>query len=254
MDKKLWRDVTISCTLFVLFVFVLSWWMQSYVPLQENVQRVSKSEDSKVVYLTFDDGPSENTKAVLDILDANKVKATFFVTNENAEYSDMIFEAFQRGNGIGIHTYSHDYGTIYASEEAYIKDMDAMNALIKKQIGHRVTIMRFPGGSSNTVSRNYKQGIMTSLSNMILDRGYQYYDWNASNGDGNANLSSDTLVETALREIGEQNTIMMLMHDGAGNKATVEALPAIITALKEKGYVFKTIDASTPMFHHTIAN
>lgn len=254
MNKKVWRDVSISCVLFLLFVFALSWWMQKYVPIQESTESVANIEDKKVVYLTFDDGPSLHTKEVLDILDTYKVKATFFVTGENPDYYDMIFEEFKRGNAIGIHTFSHDYGKIYASEKAYLEDMDKMNALIKKQIGHRVTVMRFPGGASNTVSRNYQSGIMTSLVKAINDRGYQYYDWNASNGDGDCYKDSSTLVETAIREIGEQTNVMLLMHDGSGNKATVEALPQIIEALQQRGYEFRIIDSSTPVFHHHIAN
>lgn len=254
MDKRVVRSVSISCGVFILLVFLASMWLRTYLPSNDSTQTMADVQDKKVIYLTFDDGPSKNTQKVLDILDKYKVKATFFVTGENPEYADMIYEAFHRGNGIGIHTFSHDYAQIYASEEAYLEDMNKMNALIKKQIGHRVNIMRFPGGASNTVSRNYRSGIMTTLSKTLMQKGYQYYDWNASNGDGDCYQDSSSLITTAIREAGEQNNVMMLMHDGSGNDATVEALPRIIETLQAKGYEFRVIDNATPVFHHHIAN
>lgn len=255
MNKRVLQHVVLSCSLFLMFVFCASLWLEKYVPIHDkNTRTVASVEDQKIMYLTFDDGPSKHTQAVLDILDRYHIKATFFVTGENPDYYDMIYETFKRGNAIGVHTFSHNYEKIYASKQAYLKDMDEMNALIKKQIGHRVNIVRFPGGSSNTVSRNYHNGIMSELSKTIVDKGYQYYDWNASNGDGNSNMDSNTLVSTAMREIGVQNIVMLLMHDGTGNEATIQALPQIIESLQAKGYEFRVIDNATPVFHHHISN
>lgn len=255
MKKTVLRDVVISSTIFLGFVFMMSWFIERYIPLNnQDTSTVAEVQNKKIVYLTFDDGPSVNTKSIVDILEKQKVKATFFVTGENPDYEDLIFEEFNKGHAIGIHSFSHDYGKIYASSDAYIEDMNKMNAIIKKQIGHRVTIMRFPGGASNTVSRNYRSGIMSELSKIILDKGYQYYDWNASNGDGDCYRSAEQLIQTAINEVNEQQEVMLLLHDGSGNKATIEALPGIIEMLKSKGYEFRTIDNSTPVFHHHIAN
>ncbi|MEG0527890.1 MAG: polysaccharide deacetylase family protein [Longicatena sp.] len=254
MRKEAFRDVVICCVIFLLFVFGASLWIQKFQPYDKQNTTTVSGEQEKVVYLTFDDGPSQNTQAILDVLDTYKVKATFFVTGENISYQDLIFQEFNKGHAIGIHTYSHNYKEIYASEEAYLKDMEKVNALIEKQIGHKVNIFRFPGGASNTISRKYCNGIMKSLSDTLLKKGYQYYDWNASNGDGNSSLDSATLISTAIKEIGELDEVMLLMHDGAGNSATVKALPAIIEHLVKKGYTFKVINYETPVFHHHIAN
>lgn len=255
MKKDTIRDVAVSCCAFLVFVFMLSLVMDHYMPQNsETTMAVSKAQDKKVVYLTFDDGPSIQTEKILNILDSNKIKATFFVTGEYAAYENMIAKEYKKGHAIGVHTYSHDYKSIYASGDAYLADMNKMNAIIKKQIGHNVHIMRFPGGSSNTVSRIYQTGIMSELSKTVETQGFQYYDWNASNGDGDCSKSSDELVSIAQSEVKEQQAVVMLLHDGAGNRATVEALPRIIEMLQQKGYEFKVIDDTTRVVHHHIAN
>ena len=110
------------------------------------------------------------------------------------------------------------------------------------------------GGTSNTVSARYCDGIMRALSEEVTRQGYAYYDWNATNGDGDTGLSADALVAQAKREIGSQEVVMLLMHDGAGNEASVEALPEILRYCQEQGYEFRVIDETTPQFHHHINN
>lgn len=255
MKKETIRDVMISCASFLFLVFLASLWAHTNLPInEEDTISVAKTVEKKTIYLTFDDGPSKHTKEILDILDTYSVKATFFVTGENPDYYDLIKEASSRGHVIGMHTFSHNYAKIYASETAYFEDLDKINALIEQQIGRKVTLLRFPGGTSNTVSRKYQGGIMSALSKDVLEKGYQYFDWNASNGDGNSYVGSSSLVNQALREVKDKHDVMMLMHDGTGNKATVEALPSILENLQKQGYEFKVIDEFTPVFHHTIAN
>jgi peptidoglycan/xylan/chitin deacetylase (PgdA/CDA1 family) len=210
--------------------------------------------DTKVVYLTFDDGPSENTQAVLDILDEYGIKAAFFVTAINPDYLDMISECYRRGHTIGMHTYSHDYAQVYASYDAYWEDLDAIAAIVEDQLGYVPCFIRFPGGSSNTVSANYCTGIMSTLAPDVLARGYQYYDWDASCGDG-AKHTADELVEATKADTSYGYTkIVFLMHDGAGKETTVEALPRIIEYFKSEGYAFAPLDRSTPAPHHGIGN
>ena len=219
-----------------------------------NTQSVMKTESDKVMYLTFDDGPSQNTEKILDILDQYKIKATFFVTAEHPAYIDMIQEVYQRGHMIGVHTYSHHYEEIYQSSEAYFKDLEKMNDIIESQIGHRVKIMRFPGGSSNTISNKYQNGIMSQLTKEALAKGYQYFDWNASNGDGNSYFDKNTLIETGKREVEGKNRVMMLMHDAGNNTATLEALPTLLSYYRDLGFEFKVIEEECEVFHHKVAN
>lgn len=207
--------------------------------------------DEKVMYLTLDDGPSYNTPAVLDILDRYHVKATFFVTNEMPEYAYLIKEAYDRGHTIGLHTYSHNYASVYASVEAYFQDLDAIGKVVCEQIGYVPCFIRFPGGSSNTISANYMPGIMTQLADEVHNRGYQYYDWNASSGDGSV-LGTEELVANATRFT--ENNLVLLSHDAAAKETTVEALPRIIEYYQSQGYVFKALDREAYAPHHGINN
>lgn len=210
--------------------------------------------EEKVVYLTFDDGPSAHTQEVLDILDSYGIKATFFVTGLNPDYLDMIGECYRRGHTIGMHTYTHDYAQVYASLEAYWEDLGRISDVVREQIGYVPCFVRFPGGSSNTVSADYTVGIMSELSQELPANGYQYYDWDASCGDG-AVHTADELVECTKADTSYgYTTIVFLMHDGAEKATTVEALPRIIEYFREEGYSFAPIDRHTPPAHHGIGN
>lgn len=211
------------------------------------------SNGRKVVYLTIDDGPSENTQAVLDILDEYGCKATFFVVGHNSDYFPMIKEAYDRGHTIGLHTYTHDYATIYSSQQAYFDDLEAIGDVVKDQIGYVPCFIRFPGGSSNGISAEYSQGIMTALVDEVQARGYQYYDWNVSSGDGADHTVGD-LVYFATEEAPEYENIVLLMHDSATKQTSVEALPDIIEYYQARGYTFEAIDRTTIVPHHGTNN
>lgn len=210
-----------------------------------------EQSDEKVVYLTFDDGPSDKTQAVLDILDKYKAKATFFVTGHMPEYRSMIKKAYDRGHTIALHTYSHDYQQVYASVDAYFQDLEAVGQVVKEQIGYVPCFIRFPGGASNTVSANYCPGIMSAIAPMVEDRGYQYYDWNCSSGDGGVHTAEE-LVQGATSS--SENNIMILCHDATTKQTTVDALPKIIEHYQAQGYRFEAIDRSSYVVHHGIGN
>lgn len=214
----------------------------------------AKKDGIKTCYLTFDDGPSYNTPKVLDILDKYNIKATFFVTGTHSDSYQYINEAKERGHSIGLHTYSHDYEEIYTSLAAYLKDLKKIKQLAKEQAGVDTNIIRFPGGSSNLVSKKYNVGIMKRLVKKVVDEGYQYYDWTCVNGDGENVKTVNGLIKMAKQETGDLEDIMFLMHDGSSNDATVEALPSIIEYLIDQGYIFKAIDETSPTFHHTVQN
>ena len=218
-----------------------------------NTEWRTKTDGTKTIWLTFDDGPSENTQKVLDILNKYNVKATFFVTGIKPDYAYMIKKAYEQGNTIGLHTYSHDYATVYASESAYFDDLDAVGALVKEQIGYVPCFIRFPGGSSNAISAEYTKGIMSELVNDVQDRGYQYFDWNISCGDGASGHTAEELAEAAC-DGDDYTNIVLLMHDSAGHEATVEALPTIIEHYQSLGYTFKAIDRSALASHHGVNN
>lgn len=214
------------------------------------------SSDEKVVYLTFDDGPSGVTQQVLDILDRYDAKATFFVTNLMPEYQSLIGEAYQRGHTIGMHTSSHDYAEVYSSTDAFFADFQAISATVERQIGYVPCFMRFPGGVSNTISANYSDGIMTTLSEMVQYQGFQYYDWNCENGDARGSMSTQEIIDIALQAEYDAGTpnLIMLLHDANDKQTTVEALPTIIEHYMLKGYRFEALTPNSMVYHQDIFN
>lgn len=209
--------------------------------------------NEKVVYLTFDDGPSGNTKKILDILDQYQAKATFFVTGNNQKKNDMIRLAHEKGHTIGLHTYTHDYPSVYASEKAYFEDLQKISDMVENLTGEKSHVIRFPGGSSNTVSKKYSPGLMTKLTKEVQEKGYQYFDWNCDSTDASGNnVPVGKLIANATSSKAQH--INILMHDTDAKDTTVEALPKIIEHYRKLGYHFKelTVDSYAP--HHHVNN
>ena len=204
------------------------------------------------VYLTFDDGPSANTEAILDILDAYQVKATFFVLGKEDELSrERLQMIYERGHTIGMHSYSHDYSEIYASKDAFEEDFWKIRRYVFDAVGADSTFYRFPGGSSNTVG----QVNMQECVDFLKLQGVEYYDWNVSSGDGSSrSLSTESLVKNCTESIPNYKTSIILLHDASTKKETVEALPEIIEAIQSiEGAVILPITEETTAIHHVIA-
>lgn len=207
--------------------------------------------ENATIYLTFDDGPGQYTEELLNILDKYDAKATFFVTNQFPKYQYLIKEEAKRGHTVGVHTYSHLW-SIYNSVDSYMNDFNDMNSIIYNQTGKYSKIFRFPGGSSNTVSRKYCSGIMTALANKMISDGYQYYDWNMDSTDTASKNTTYSIINHVKKSLKGNSYYIILMHDIKKN--TIEALPTIIEYAKSIGYNFKAIDENTPIVHSRIAN
>ncbi|UNT97305.1 polysaccharide deacetylase family protein [Allobaculum mucilyticum] len=208
----------------------------------------------KFIYLTFDDGPSEVTPRILDTLSANGVTATFFVTGAYPDYYGLMKDILDQGSEIALHTYSHNYSELYSSEDAYFEDLQAISDLVKKETGYTAHVIRFPGGSSNSVSAQYSQGIMSKLVNEVEDRGYAYFDWNSDSGDASGNnVDPQIIIEKSCSSIGSDN-VVILMHDAPAKSTTADALDTIIKRYKEAGYEFRNLSVDTPPVHHTVTN
>lgn len=214
---------------------------------------VYKQTDDKIIYMTFDDGPSSNTKKILDILDNYNAKATFFVTGANPTYYHLIKDAYNRGHTIGLHTFSHDYKTVYSSAEGYFNDLDKIGAVVKEQIGFIPKYIRFPGGASNSVSKKYCAGIMSFLTKEVISRNYQYYDWNSGTGDAAKNNVPVEQIFASATAYNANNQVI-LAHDTDAKDTTVEALSSIIEHYQRLGYVFKGIDDNSYVPHHHVNN
>lgn len=206
----------------------------------------------KVVYLTFDDGPGPYTERLLDILDKYGVKVTFFVTNQHSGYRDLIGEAHRRGHTIALHTYSHDYSKIYKSEAAYYEDLQKIHDIVVSQTGVEPKIVRFPGGTSNTISRNYSVGIMSRLSKGLAYRGYLYCDWNVSSSDAGDAKTAKAVAANVIDGIKNKNVSVVLQHDT--KSYSVEAVEQIIAWGLANGYTFLPMTENTPMVHHGVNN
>ena len=207
-----------------------------------------------VIYLTFDDGPSTSiTPKILDILKKKNVKATFFILNYDGAKEEIVKREVNEGHTVAIHGYSHNYKEIYKSEEIYMQNIKKLQDKIKKSTGYNATITRFPGGSSNTVSK-YNPGIMSRLTKKVLDNGYKYFDWNISSEDAGDAKTSDDVYENVVSNLSKSRSNVVLMHDFNGNTKTLNALEDIIDYGISNGYTFSKITESTAMVTHSVNN
>lgn len=210
------------------------------------------AQPEKWVCLTFDDGPSRTTPAVLAALDAAGVHGTFFVvaTGYNEKYLPLLTQAAAAGHQIALHSASHEYSDIYGSSEAYWADI----ALLKERIvpyvdAESIRYLRFPGGSTNTVSRRYGgRELMKQLESEVEQKGWQWVDWNVCAEDAvGGHPSADTIYRNVVRETGQQTNCIVLMHDSASTRTTAEALPDIIQWYADNGYTFLTVAEALPL-------
>ena len=206
--------------------------------------------ESKAIYLTFDDGPSRNTSYILDILKSENVKATFFITGKGSDY--IIKREYEEGHSIGLHTYSHNYKAIYSKVDAYFQDIEAVNQRLCDITTTRSKIVRFAGGSSNTISRRYKKGIMSELTKEVIARGYKYYDWNIDSGDASGISNCNRIYNNVVKNLKSNRINMVLMHDS--KKCTLKVLKKIIDYGKSNGYIFKKITYETEMITQKVNN
>ncbi len=206
--------------------------------------------NGKVIYLTFDDGPSQYTLELLDILDKYNVKATFFVVGEAA--TGHLKKIVDRGHAIAIHSVTHDYETIYASKEAFFDDLYGMQKIIQDKTGVLTTLMRFPGGSSNEVSKKYCTGIMTELTKAVEAQGFQYFDWNVDSRDASDAKTEDQVFENVTKGVQGRKYSIVLQHDIKGY--SVKAVDRIIAWGLANGYSFEALTPSSPTAHHPVNN
>ncbi len=216
--------------------------------------KTGKNGQKGVIYLTFDDGPSTSiTPKILDILKKKNVKATFFILNYDGAKEEIVKREVNEGHTVAIHGYSHNYKEIYKSEEIYMQNIRKLQDKIKKSTGYNATITRFPGGSSNIVSR-YNPGIMSRLTKTVLDNGYKYFDWNVSSGDAGEAKSSSDVYYNVVSNLSKSRSNVVLMHDFNGNTKTLNALEDIIDYGISNGYTFGKITESTAMVTHSVNN
>ena len=206
------------------------------------------------IYLTFDDGPNRySTTKILNILKKNNVKATFFELRPAGNDFDLTKRVIDEGHTLAMHGFQHKYDQIYKSVPIYHENLDKLQNLFFKKFGVWCTVSRFPGGSSNTVSR-YNKGVMTAITKDIHSWGYHYFDWNVDSGDAGGSRTADDVYSHVTSGLYKNRGNVVLMHDFMGNDKTIDALERIIKYGKKNGYTFLPITASTDEVHHTVNN
>lgn len=225
---------------------------QTVFVYQKQEEIKTKDPGKKIVYLTFDDGPGKYTNSLLKVLKKYGVKATFFVTNQYPDYQELIKKEYRHGHTVAVHTYSHDYSKIYSSQEAYFEDLQKMSNICKKLTGEEPKLIRFPGGSSNAVSKKYCSGIMTDLTEAVEFMGYEYCDWNVASGDAGETTSTAKVVANVEEGMKNHDVSVVLQHDIKG--FSVDAVEEIIVWGLANDYTFLPMDESTPMVHHSLNN
>ena len=214
-------------------------------------RKVVVFDNKGVIYLTFDDGPNDGTtNVILDILKEEKVKATFFVTCKGPD--ELIKREYDEGHTVALHTASHDYSIVYASVDSYFNDLKRVQDRVKNITGYESKIIRFPGGASNTISRRYSNGIMSTLTQEVLNRGYKYYDWNISSGDAGNTTDPNVVYSNVVNSLRTDRANMVLMHDI--KPYTRDALRNIIKYGKSNGYRFEKITMDTEMITQRVNN
>ncbi len=205
-----------------------------------------KDAVQKTAYITFDDGPSKVTPAILDALKEANVKATFFVIGRTSEQDVATLRRIhEEGHSIGIHSYSHKYKEIYRSVEAYLEDFSEIEAWIYALTGEHPQIFRFPGGSNNSSA---KKSLMVDIATEMTRRGYIYHDWNViAHDDQKTIYSADQLYQNVVKSAKNKldRDLTLLFHDNSTRKTTAEALPKVIEYFRSQGYVFEKITPET---------
>ena len=215
-----------------------------------SVTRVNDpNKGSKFIYLTFDDGPGAHTDRLLDILAKYNVPATFFVVNTG--YIDTIKRTSAEGHTVAIHSVTHNFRQIYASEEAFFNDIYQMQDIIQYHTGKTAKLLRFPGGGSNTVSR-FNRGIMSRLTKMVEEEGFVYFDWNVDCNDAGGARSASEVYQNVVLGVTGKTEAVVLMHDI--KQYSVDAVEKIILWGLDNGYTFLPLTENSPTCHHRIKN
>lgn len=214
----------------------------------EKTEEAAAVTEQKTAFLTFDDGPSDNTDDILDILKQYNVKATFFVVGKEDDASIALYKRIvEEGHTIGMHSYSHKYEDIYASLDAFAADLTRIQTVILNATGVKPMLYRFPGGSSNEVS----DIDMNVFANYLTEQGITYVDWNVTAGDAEGNQSDvNAIIDDIFKNINYYNRPVILMHDAKDKQGTIEALPQIITRLQENNYKMEAIDKDMNLVQH----
>lgn len=221
---------------------------------KKKMSTVKNTYSGKTAYLTFDDGPSTHTPQILDVLDRYGIKATFFVIGKDTTFGRSMYKRIvDEGHQLGNHSYSHSYSSIYSSVQSFLDDFLRLENLLQSSAGISPKLIRYPGGSNNTVSHKAGgPGIMRQIIAELSHRGYTHYDWNVDAGDATTAINNPGLI---LKNVTEQSATktnaVILLHDSEYQKHTPAVLPQIIEGLRAHNFSFGTLSKSSSLIQFT---
>lgn len=236
------------CTQQILTEIPQDWFAAQSVRVSaEAEENARQTEPEKIVCLTFDDGPSKTTKEILEILEEHDVLATFFImaADNNRDYLPLVEQEAAAGHQIALHSCSHDYKKIYASDVAYWADIKNLRQQLEAYVDvDSIHWIRFPGGSTNTVAARYGgSGLMKRLQEQAQEKGYRCVDWNVCAQDAaGGDLDAEQIAENVIQGAQDKDVCVVLMHDTNATESTADALPEIISWFCENGYRFCTVE------------
>ena len=131
------------------------------------------------------------------------------------------------------------------------RNLNQILSTIESCTGVSTKLIRFPGGSSNTVSR-FNPGIMSRLANEVVDKGYRYFDWNVDSNDAGGAKTADKVYENVINGVKNRRVSVVLQHDT--KSYSVEAVEKIIIWGLENGYTFLPLGSTSPTAAHDLNN
>ncbi len=212
---------------------------------QKNLKEKKKSQDGekekKIAYLTFDDGPSDNTIKILKTLKDKKAVATFFVIGNSItpEREELVKQMVKQGNAVGVHTYCHKKNVLYCNEECFLEDFNKAAEILERITGETPTLHRFPWGSNN----GYVSSFVDELHEKLKKMGVHSYDWNVSGEDSlGGTVAKSTIYNNVKKDVTRYDQPIILLHDSATMDNTADVLGEIIDYIRSQGYEFDTLE------------
>lgn len=201
---------------------------------------IQPKEGEKICYLTFDDGPSENTEKVLDILKEHQAQATFFVIGEslNDKTAPLLRRMLEEGHAIGMHANEHSYQKKYQSLDSFLQDYETLYERLKNDYGVETALFRFPGGSACSCLNGQGKKYIQAME----ERGFSCFDWKCTGEDSVGKPTVNSIQKNVFSTGFQYDTTIVLLHDSSIADRTVEALPGILERFEKEGYAFESLE------------
>ncbi|MGG0274971.1 peptidoglycan-N-acetylglucosamine deacetylase [Bacillus rhizoplanae] len=203
---------------------------QTKVEMKKAAPEKYNGQVRKVVYLTFDDGPSEFQTEILDILKKNDIKGTFFMIGGNIPaYKESVKRLVKEGHYPGVHSMTHNYTKLY-KEGKFVEEMKQAQDIMKEVTGIHPNLVRCPYGSM--------PGLNQALRDQMTSAGMKEWDWTVDSLDWKLPGNPNGVTQNVVSHVNKEREVV-LMHE---KKQTVQALQTIIDELRKKGYEFEVYD------------